>query len=60
MAGKSKAEQIRSAGVAHVATSCLSCHRQLGELSKHYQLDVRVHAVAALAAQSLILTKQQE
>ncbi len=55
IAGKSKAEQIRSAGVSHVATACLSCHRQLGELAKHYQLDVQVHTVAALAAQALVL-----
>ena len=53
-AGKSKADQIRKAGVAHVATSCLSCHRQLGELSKYYKLGVQAHTVAALAAQSMI------
>ena len=54
IAGKSKAQQIRNAGVAHLATACLSCHRQLGELAKHYQLGVQVHTVAALAAQSLV------
>jgi Fe-S oxidoreductase len=55
ISGKAKADQIRAAGVAHVATSCLSCHRQLGELMKHYQLEVRVHTVASLAAQALVL-----
>ena len=52
-----KAEQIRVSGVTHVATSCLSCHRQLGELSKYYQLGVQVHTVAALAAQGFIMNK---
>lgn len=54
-AGKSKADQIRRCAAAHVATSCLSCHRQLGELSKHFALDVQIHTVAALAARSLVL-----
>ncbi len=53
-AGRCKAEQIRQSGVSHVATSCLSCHRQLGELSKHYALGVQAHTVAALAAHSLV------
>lgn len=54
VAGRAKAEQIRRAEVSHVATSCLSCHRQLGELSKHYTLGAQVHTVAALAASSLV------
>ena len=54
MAGKAKAHQIRKAGVKHVSTTCLSCHRQLKELSKHYELDVQVHTVAALAVDAMI------
>ncbi len=54
ISGKSKADQIRQAKVNHVATACLSCHRQLGELTKHYQLGVKVHTVAAMAAEALI------
>jgi Fe-S oxidoreductase len=53
-AGKSKADQIRNVGVAHIATTCLSCHRQLDELCKHYKLEVQIHTVAALAAQSMV------
>jgi Fe-S oxidoreductase len=54
MAGKAKAHQVRKAGVKHVATTCLSCHRQLKELSKYYELDVQVHTVAALAVDAMI------
>ncbi|MEJ2041020.1 MAG: (Fe-S)-binding protein, partial [Desulfosarcinaceae bacterium] len=55
ISGKSKADQIRACGAGHVATACLSCHRQLGELVKHYQLEVQVHTVATLASEALIL-----
>jgi Fe-S oxidoreductase len=55
ISGKPKADQIRKTGVKHVATACLSCHRQLGELGKYFQLGVQVHTVVSLAAQGLIL-----
>ncbi len=35
--------------------ACLSCHRQLGEISNHYQLGVKVETIAALASKSLVL-----
>jgi Fe-S oxidoreductase len=54
ISGKPKADQIRRAGIQHVATACLSCHRQLGELDKHFQLGIQVHTVVSLAAQGLI------
>lgn len=54
ISGKSKADQIRQAGGTHLATACLSCHRQLGELVKHYELGVRVDTVAALAEAALV------
>jgi hypothetical protein len=53
IAGKAKADQIRETGVKHLATVCLSCHRQLGELSKHYDLGVKVHTVMALVSECL-------
>lgn len=53
IAGKAKADQIRAAGVKNVATACLSCHRQLSELSKEYKLEVKVDTVAALAEEAL-------
>ena len=52
--GKAKADQIRSVNVRHVATACLSCHRQLSELSKEYKLEVKVDTVAALAEEALM------
>jgi Fe-S oxidoreductase len=54
LAGKAKALQIRKAAVEHVATACLSCHRQLKELSKYYKLNVQVDTVAALAVEAMI------
>lgn len=56
ISGKSKADQMRITGARHAATACLSCHRQLGELSKHYDLGIKIDTVAALAEEALILT----
>jgi len=53
--GKPKADQMKATGLSHLATACLSCHRQLGELSNHYKLGIKVETVAALASESLIL-----
>ncbi|MCP4721592.1 MAG: (Fe-S)-binding protein, partial [Desulfobacteraceae bacterium] len=44
-----------AAGLPHLATACLSCHRQLGELSNHFKLGIKVDTVASLASESLIL-----
>ena len=53
--GKPKADQMRATGLSNLATACLSCHKQLGELSKHYKLEIKVDTVASLASDSLIL-----
>jgi Fe-S oxidoreductase len=53
--GKPKADQMRATGLKHLATACLSCHRQLGELSTHYELGMKVDTVAALASECLVL-----
>ena len=53
IAGKAKADQMRAAGVDYIATGCLSCHRQLTELSKHYELGMRVETVVATAAAAM-------
>ena len=55
ISGKSKADQMAGTGLKHAATACLSCHRQLGELSKHYELGIKVDTVAALAEEALIM-----
>jgi Fe-S oxidoreductase len=54
ISGKSKADQIKAAGVGHMATACLSCHRQLTEICKFYGLDVKVDTVAAMAVEALV------
>lgn len=54
LAGKAKVRQMKTVGVKHVATACLSCHRQLTELSKHHDLGIEVHTVAALAAEARV------
>ncbi len=53
--GKAKADQIIKSGVGCVAAPCLSCNRQLGDISKHYKLGVRVDTIASLASKSLVL-----
>lgn len=53
--GKPKADQMKAAGVPNLATACLSCHRQLGELSNHFKLGIKVETVASLASKALIL-----
>ncbi len=53
--GKPKADQMKATGLTHLATACLSCHKQLTELSNHYKLGIKVETVASLASDSLIL-----
>ncbi len=55
--GKPKADQMKATGLEHIATACLSCHRQLGELSNHFKLGMKVDTVASLASDALILKK---
>jgi hypothetical protein len=54
IAGKAKADQMRATGLDYIATGCLSCHRQLTELSKHYELGMRVETVVAMAAAAVV------
>ena len=53
ISGKAKADQIKAAGIGHMATACLSCHRQLIEICKFYDLDVKVDTVAAMTVAAL-------
>jgi Fe-S oxidoreductase len=45
---------ILGAGVDVVATSCLTCHAQLADLVKHYEIGVRVATVIELVADALV------
>ncbi len=58
--GKAKADQIIASGVKNVAAPCLSCHRQLGDISNHYDLGVKVETIAALASRALVLPKKNK
>ena len=52
-AGKKKAEQIRQTGAKIVATNCFNCMTQIRDLSKAYDLDVKVKSIVELTAESL-------
>jgi len=55
LAGKPKADQIRTAGAQWVTTTCENCKTQLGDLAEHYDLGIEVKGVLDLIADSLIL-----
>jgi Fe-S oxidoreductase len=52
-AGKLKAEQIRQTGARIVVTSCDNCRHQIGELSDHYGLNIRVTSLSELVVEAL-------
>lgn len=54
-AAKIKAEQIRATGAKIVATSCHNCIDQLTEISRHYQLGVKVVNLCELVANALVI-----
>lgn len=53
-AGKPKADQIQATGARIVVASCDNCRHQLGELSEHYHLDVKVKGLAELVARAVV------
>ncbi|MCF6249361.1 MAG: (Fe-S)-binding protein [Desulfobacula sp.] len=53
--GKAKADQIIASKVDYIAAPCLSCHRQLGDISNHYKLGVKIDTIAAMASRALLL-----
>ncbi len=52
--GLMKANQIRAAETAVVATTCANCQIQLNDLSQHYELNVKCVSVTDLVAKALI------
>lgn len=54
-AGKPKAEQIRRTGATKVAAACENCRLQLGDLNRHYELNVEVTALADLIVKAMRL-----
>ena len=53
-AGIPKVKQIRETGARIVVASCDNCRIQLGELSKHYGLGVKVTGLADLVSNAAI------
>ncbi len=58
--GKVKAEQLAATGAKIVVTSCHNCVDGLGDLIKHYKLDMEVKQLVDLVAEALILEKKAE
>ncbi|MCP4679639.1 MAG: response regulator [Deltaproteobacteria bacterium] len=58
--GKVKADQLRATGAKIVVTSCHNCVDGLGDLIKHYELDMEVKQLVDLVAEALILEKKAE
>ena len=51
---KVKADQLRASGATVITTACENCHSQLADLSRHYELGMRVEFLSALAARALV------
>jgi len=56
--GKIKADQIRKTGAKVVVTPCHNCIDQLSELNKHYKLGVEIKTVCEIAANALVIKKE--
>jgi len=56
-AGKTKADQIKTANAQVVATPCHNCIDQLMELKKHYKLPIEIKTVCEIAADALVIDR---
>lgn len=54
-AGAPKAEQIRRTHARTVVAACENCRLQIGDLNAHYDLDIRVSAMADLVVRAMRL-----
>jgi Fe-S oxidoreductase len=52
-AGKPKAEQVRRTGARTVVAACENCRLQLGDLNRHYGLEVEISALADLVVRAM-------
>ncbi|MCP4200173.1 MAG: response regulator [Proteobacteria bacterium] len=55
--GKVKVDQLVATGAKIVVTSCHNCVDGLGDLIKHYELDMEVKQLVDLVAEALVLEK---
>ncbi|MFH1809360.1 MAG: response regulator [Pseudomonadota bacterium] len=53
--GEVKAKQLRDTGAGSVVTSCHNCVDGLGDVIKHYKLDMKVTQLVNLVAEALVL-----
>lgn len=51
---KVKAEQLAASGAVMVTTACENCHSQLSDLSRHYELGMKVEFLSGLVARALV------
>ena len=58
-AGKVKADEIRATGARIVVTSCHNCIDQITELSRHYDLGVKVQNVCEIVANALVIEPRE-
>jgi Fe-S oxidoreductase len=58
-AGRTKAEQVRRAGVPVVATSCENCNLQLTDLNARHTLGVKVVGLMELVVNALLRAKER-
>lgn len=58
-AGLPKVKQIRETGAKIVVASCDNCRIQLGELSEHYGLGIKVTGLADIVADAVVARNRQ-
>ncbi len=51
---KVKADQLAASGAQMVTTACENCHSQLSDLSRHYELGMKVEFLSGLVARALV------
>jgi hypothetical protein len=52
-AGKPKADQVKRTGARVVVAACENCRLQLGDLNRHYGLEVEISALADLVVRAM-------
>lgn len=57
VAGKPKAEQIKSTGARTVVAACENCRLQIGDLNENYNLNIRISALTDLVVRAMRLPK---
>jgi Fe-S oxidoreductase/CheY-like chemotaxis protein len=56
--GKKKADQLKESGAAVVVTSCHNCVDGLGDVIRHYEIDMEVTQLVHLVANALVIEEK--